>query len=96
MVTAGFSVTRILLPLFVAGGFAAIITLACSYQSAPEADRKKSDLMQMADDMGADRQNSRARTSAQRVAYVNALMDSAQSNASLRSVGEGLMSWARP
>jgi len=27
---------------------------------------------------------------------VNALMDSAQSNASLRSVGEGLMSWARP
>lgn len=32
----------------------------------------------------------------QRVAYVNALMDSAQSNASLRSVGEGLMSWARP
>ena len=32
----------------------------------------------------------------QRVAYVNALMDSAQSNASLRSIGEGLMSWARP
>jgi LPS export ABC transporter permease LptG len=71
MVTAGVSVTRILLPLFVAGGFAAIITLACSYQYAPEADRKKGDLMQMADDMSADRQNSRARTSAQRVAYVN-------------------------
>ena len=32
----------------------------------------------------------------QRVAYVNALMESAQSNTSLRSVGKGLMSWARP
>jgi len=71
MVTAGVSVPRLLLPLFFAGGFAAIITLACSYQYAPEADRKKSDLMQLADDIGADRQNSRARTSAQRVAYVN-------------------------
>jgi len=71
MVTAGVSVPRLLLPLFAAGGFAAIITLACSYQYAPEADRKKSDLMQLAGDIGADRQNSRARTSAQRVAYVN-------------------------
>lgn len=32
----------------------------------------------------------------QRVAYVNALMDSAQANASLRSAGESLMSWAHP
>jgi lipopolysaccharide export system permease protein len=71
MVTAGVSVPRLLLPLFIAGGFAALITLACSYQYAPEADRKKGDLMQLADDIGADRQNSRARTSAQRVAYVN-------------------------
>lgn len=71
MVTAGVSVPRLLLPLFIAGGFAAIITLACSYQYAPEADRKKSDLMQMADDIGADRHNARARTNAQRVAYVN-------------------------
>jgi adhesin transport system outer membrane protein len=30
---------------------------------------------------------------AQRVAYVNALMDSAQSNASLRSMGIGLVNW---
>jgi LPS export ABC transporter permease LptG len=71
MVTAGISVPRLLLPLFIAGGFATLITLACSYQYAPEADRKKSDLMQLADDIGADRQNSRARTNAQRVAYVN-------------------------
>jgi len=71
MVTAGVSVPRLLLPLFFAGAFAAIITLACSYQYAPEADRKKSDLMQLADDLGANRESSRARTSAQRVAYIN-------------------------
>ena len=71
MVTAGISVPRLLLPLFLAGGFAAIITLACSYQYAPEADRRKSDLMQLAEDLGADRQNSKARTNAQRVAYIN-------------------------
>ncbi|MFN0126240.1 MAG: LptF/LptG family permease, partial [Verrucomicrobiales bacterium] len=71
MVTAGISVPRLLLPLFLAGGFAALITLACSYQYAPEADRKKSDLMQLAEDIGADRQDARVRTSAQRVAYMN-------------------------
>ncbi len=71
MITAGFSLPRLLLPLFLAGGFAAIITLACSYQYAPEADRRKSDLMQLADDLGSDRQSSRSRTSAQRVAYIN-------------------------
>lgn len=71
MVTAGISIPRILLPLFFIGLFAGVITMACNYQWAPEADRKKSDLIQMADDASAGRRASRSRTNAQRVAYMN-------------------------
>jgi LPS export ABC transporter permease LptG len=71
MVTAGRSVFRILLPLFAVGVFASVITLACNYQWAPEADRKKSDLLRLAEDIEQGRRVAKVRTSAERVAYMN-------------------------
>jgi lipopolysaccharide export system permease protein len=71
MVTSGRSVPRILLPLVAVGVFASIITMACNYEWAPKADRNKSDILRLAEDIDIGRRVAKIRTSAERVAYMN-------------------------
>ncbi len=71
MIGAGRSVPRILLPILAAGFFASVLALAFNYQWAPEADRKKSEMLKLADDQAEGRKLKSKRTNAKRVAYIN-------------------------
>jgi lipopolysaccharide export system permease protein len=71
MMGAGVSVGRILLPLFWVGIFATLATMACNYQWAPEADRKKSDMLRLAEEMDPQRKARKAKAAGERVAYMN-------------------------
>ncbi len=69
MVTAGRSIPRIILPLLLVGFFSSVIALAFNFQWAPEAERKKTDMLRAADDVN---RRGRDRTgNADRVAYMN-------------------------
>ncbi|MGI8604733.1 MAG: LptF/LptG family permease [Verrucomicrobiales bacterium] len=71
MLSAGRSVNRILLPLFLVGIFASLFTMACNYQWAPEADRKTSDLLRLAEEADPERKARKARAGGSRVAAIN-------------------------
>jgi LPS export ABC transporter permease LptG len=71
MLGAGRSVVRLLAPLFLIGIFAAILTMACNYQWAPEADRRKSDMLRLAEERDPQRKARKARAGGERVAYMN-------------------------
>lgn len=71
MIGAGRSVPRILLPIFAAGLFASVLALAFNYQWAPEADRKKSEMLKLAGDLAEGRKFKSKKTNAKRVTYIN-------------------------
>lgn len=71
MISAGRSVPRLLLPIFIAGFFASVIALAFNYQWAPEADRKKSEMLKMAGELAEGRKFKSKKTNAKRVSYIN-------------------------
>ena len=71
MIGSGRSVPRLLVPLFLVGILAAVITMACNYQWAPEADRRKSDMLRLAEERDPQRKARKARAGGERVAYMN-------------------------
>lgn len=71
MISAGRSVGRILLPLMLVGVFASLFAMACNYQWAPEADRRKSDMLRVAGEAESSRKQRQSRAAGDRVAYMN-------------------------
>jgi LPS export ABC transporter permease LptG len=71
MLGAGRSVGRILLPLFCVGFYSTLVMMACNYQWAPEADRKKSDMLRLAEEADPQRKARKAKAGGERVAYMN-------------------------
>jgi lipopolysaccharide export system permease protein len=71
MISAGRSVWRIILPLTIVGLFLTFISLACNFEWAPQAERKKDEMLQLADEKDLQKRERKANTGGARVAYMN-------------------------
>ncbi|MEM7011683.1 MAG: LptF/LptG family permease, partial [Verrucomicrobiota bacterium] len=55
MLGSGLSLTRVLRPLLIAGGYATLICLVLNYEWAPNADARKEGILAQVSDMAADK-----------------------------------------